>query len=150
MHQRQRLAVAIFLLVTSVASTAAAQSGPDSPLQALIESSQPAGYVATHEFPNVGSLGADALSAFNPDGVVFTQQDFVDHQIGFYGWNWISGTESSGGRRVINIVGLSSTSAAEPRALVADFANGRLDAGQKEADLTIPDSAAIHRRRSRR
>lgn len=143
MTQRHRFAIAVVLLVTSSSSTAEAQSGPDAPLQTLIESVQPAGYVATSQASNVGSLGADALSAFNHDGVVYTPQDFVDHEIGFYGKHWTSPAEPAGSRRVINIVGLSSKSGAEPRQLVAVFASDRREAGKKEADLTIPDSAAF-------
>ncbi|HUP72169.1 MAG TPA: hypothetical protein VM282_03905 [Acidimicrobiales bacterium] len=143
MKQRHRFAVAVVLLITSSPSIAEAQSGPDAPLQRLIESTQPAGYVATPQSPNVGLLGADALAAFNPDGVVYTPQDFVEHEIGFYGWHWTSTAEPAGSRRVITIVGLSSKSGAEPRELVAVFASDRREAGKKEADLTIPDSSAF-------
>jgi hypothetical protein len=143
MKQRHCFAIAVVLLVTSSSPTAEAQSGPDAPLQTLIESIQPAGYEATPQSSNVGLLGADVLSAFNPDGVVYTPQDFVEHEIGFYGWHWTSTAEPAGARRVINIVGLSSKSGAEPRQLVAVFASDRREAGKKEADLTIPDSSAF-------
>ena len=139
----------IFLLVTSIASAAAAQSGPDSPLQTLIESSPAGGVRRDTQFPNVGSLGADALSAFNPDGVVYHAAGLrgsrdrllrmaLDQHRGIRG-------QSARHQHRWSVV----ESGAEPRELVADFANGRREAGQKEADLTIPDSAAIHRRRSR-
>ena len=143
MQHRHGLVVGGFLVVLTSMSLTTAPSGHDSPLQTLIETVRPAGYVATEQFPNVGPLGAEALSAFNPDGVVYTPQDFVDHEIGFYGWHWISTAEPVGSRRVINIVGLSSKSGAEPRELVAVFASDRREAGKKEADLIVPDSAAF-------
>ena len=143
MQHRHRLAVGVYLVLLTWMPSASAQSGHDAPLQALIETVQPPGYVATRESPNVGALDAEALSAFNPDGVVYTTQDFVDHEIAFYGWHWTSTAEPAGSRRVISIVGLSSKSGAEPRELVAVFASDRREAGKKEADLLVPDSAAF-------
>ncbi|MEO5841554.1 MAG: hypothetical protein ABIQ73_04235 [Acidimicrobiales bacterium] len=145
----QQLSGRVWLLVVTAAfilfdcSAAFAQVSPDPGFQSLLEMTQPGGFVVATQFPNVGVLRADALSSLNPDGAVFTAADFAEHRIGFFGWHWISTAEPTGSRRVINLVGLSSTAASEAKKLTEVFASLSRQRGDKDAPPAVANAVTF-------